>query len=399
MELIKPALEGGAPVRSTPLPYARQCLGEEEIAAVADTLRSDWITTGPRVTEFESAVSGYCGARHTVAVTSCTAALHLALNALGVGPGHEVITTSLTFAATPLAAVYNGATPVFADIDPATLNLDPGDIEHRITPRTRAIAPVHYAGRPCDMDPILDIARRHGLSVVEDAAHAIGASYKGRPVGGLSDIACFSFHAVKNMTTAEGGAAVTNSEDLASTMRTRRFFGVARDAWSRAASEKPWEYDVSELGFKYNITDIQAALGLVQLKKLDAFLARRREIAAAYDGAFSGMDQLILCGETPHFVSARHLYVIRIRPEALRVDRDRLLSALRAENIAANVHYKPAHLHTFFRGAFNTGPGMLPECERAGDTLITLPLFPAMTDGDVRDVITAVHRLCAWYAA
>ena len=399
MELNRPALEGGSPVRDTPLPYARQCLGEEEIQAVAQTLRSDWITSGPRVTEFESAVSAYCGARHTVAVTSCTAALHLALNALGIGPGHEVITTALTFAATPLAAVYNGAAPVFADIDPGTLNLDPGGIEHRITPRTRAIAPVHYAGRPCDMDPILDIARRHGLAVVEDAAHAIGATYKGRPVGVLSDIACFSFHAVKNMTTAEGGAAVTNSEALARTMRARRFFGVPRDAWSRASSDKPWEYDVSELGFKYNVTDIQAALGLVQLKKLDAFLARRREIVSLYDREFRGMDQLILCRETPQSQSAHHLYVIRVRPEGFRVDRDRLLAALRAENIAANVHYKPAHLHTYFRQAFGTGPGMLPECERAGASLITLPLFPAMTDDDVRSVIAAVRKICAWYAA
>lgn len=399
MELGKPAIEGGAPVRSTTLPYARQWLGEDEIAAVTDTLRSDWITTGPRAGAFEDAISDYCGARHSIAVTSCTAALHLALNALGVGPGHEVITTSMTFAATPLAAVYNGAKPVFADIDPLTLNIHPQAIEELITPRTRAIAPVHYAGCPCDMDPILSIARKHGLSVIEDAAHAIGAVYKGRAIGTLSDIACFSFHAVKNMTTAEGGAAVTNREDLARTMRTRRFFGVARDAWSRASSDKPWEYDVSELGFKYNITDIQAALGLVQIKKLDAFLQRRKQIAAAYDAVFSSMEQLCLCRVPSDTQSAHHLYVIRIRPECFRVDRDALLAALRAENIAANVHYKPVHLHSYFMNTYQTGPGTLAECERAGRTLITLPLFPAMSDSDVQDVIGAVQKLCAWYAA
>jgi dTDP-4-amino-4,6-dideoxygalactose transaminase len=399
VELSKPAIEGGSPVRATTLPYARQWLGEEEIAAVTETLRSDWITTGPRVVAFESAVTDYCGARHTVAVTSCTAALHLALNALGVGPGHEVITTSLTFSATPLAAVYNGATPVFADIDPVTLNINPDCIEEHITPRTRAIAPVHYAGCPCDMDPILALARKHGLAVVEDAAHAIGAVYRGRPIGTLSDITCFSFHAVKNMTTAEGGAAVTDREDLARTMRTRRFFGVARDAWSRASSDKPWEYDVSELGFKYNITDIQAALGLVQIKKLDAFLERRKQIAAAYDAAFSGMEQLTLC-RVPHETdSAHHLYVVRIRPGFFRVDRDGLLAALRSENIAANVHYKPVHLHSYFMNTYQTKPGSLPECEQAGNTLITLPLFPAMSHSDVQDVIQAVQKLCSWYAA
>lgn len=399
MELNRPAIEGGKPVRANTLPYARQSLDDGDLDAVAGALKSGWITSGPRVEEFEKAVALKAGAPQAVAVTSCTAALQLALNALGIGPGHEVITTPLTFAATPLSAIYNGAMPVLVDIDERDLNINPDLIEERITSRTRAIMPVHYGGAPVGMDKILDIAQRHGLMVVEDAAHAIGAKYNGRPIGVHGHAVCFSFHAVKNITTAEGGAIATADADLSGRLRSRRFFGIPADAWQRAASPKPWEYDVFELGFKCNMTDIQAALGISQLKRLDSFLTRRREIVGRYDLEFSQMEELILNETMPGAESAHHLYVVRIRPERFKVGRDSLLAALRAEGINANIHYKPVHMHTFFIRHLGDLRGRFPVCERAAETLITLPLFPAMTDGDVSDVITAVKKLVEWYRA
>lgn len=397
MNLNKPAIEGGSPVRDTPLPYATQWLGDEEWCAIEDVLRSGWLTTGPKTEEFEAALSAYAGAPHAVAVTSCTAALQLALNALGIGPGGEVITTSLTFAATVFSILYNGAAPVLADIDPDTLNIDPADIERRITPRTRAILPMHYGGDPCDMAAIVDIAKRNNLAVVSDAAHAIGARYAGEPVARFGNAACFSFHAVKNMTTIEGGAILCADADLAGKLRARRFFGIANDAWQRAASDKPWEYDVSSIGFKCNITDFQSAMGIVQLKKLDSFLKRRREIVNKYNEAFSKIDGVLLKKDTPGGVSANHLYVIRIEPERFRVDRDRILAALRAEGIIANIHYKPIHLHTYFMKQLGTKRGMLPHCEAAADALITLPLFPAMTDADAESVVSALQKILDFY--
>ena len=397
MELNKPAIDGGIPIRDTPLPYARHWLEEREIQAALDVLRSGWITSGPKVQEFEKALCEYTGAAHAVAVNSCTSALHLALNVLEIGPGHEVITTSLTFAATVFAILHNGARPVFADIDENTLNLSPESVEKMITPRTRAILPVHYGGCPCDMDALNRIAHDNGLSVVADAAHAIGAKYQSRHASDFADLSCLSFHAVKNMTTAEGGAVLSNQADLAARLRARRFFGIVSDAWARAATSKPWEYDVSDNGFKCNMTDIQASIGLVQLEKLDGFTARRREIVETYNEAFNDIDSLILTQQTPDADSAHHLYVIRIRPEMLTVDRDHLLAALRAEGITANLHYKPVHLHTYFMKELGTGPGLLPACEAAANTLITLPLFPAMTDRDTQDVIEAVKKLTAWF--
>lgn len=397
MGLKLPAIEGGAPVREKALPYARQSLGDEELVAIKQALDSGWITTGPKVAEFEKGIAKRTGARHAVAVTSCTAALHLALSALGIGPGDEVVTTPLTFAATALAIMYAGAKPVLADIDDKTLNINPLEIEKKITPRTKALLPVHYGGNPCDMDAIMGIAKPRGLLVVEDAAHAIGATYKGREIGVFGNATCFSFHAVKNMTTAEGGAVTVADEGLAANLVAGRFFGITSDAWQRAASEKPWEYDVSEYGFKYNLTDIQAAMGLVQLGKLDSFLARRKEITEMYDKEFSALGELSLIENTTGAESARHLYVIRIRPERFKAGRDRLLAALRAEGISANVHYKPIHLHSFFAGKLDVNPGDFPVCEKAAEEIITLPLFPDMTDGDAGSVVEAVKKLVDYY--
>jgi dTDP-4-amino-4,6-dideoxygalactose transaminase len=397
MELRKPAIEGGEPVRKEMLPYARHLIEDDDIEAVVQTLKSGWITGGPKIEEFENEIAKKSGAEYVVAVNSCTAALHIVVNALGIAEGHEVILPSLTFAASALAVVYNRAVPVFVDIDEDTLTLSPDMIEDKINMRTRAIMPVHYGGATADMDAISDIAARHSLAIVEDAAHAIGASYKGRPVGTLSNAACFSFHAVKNMTTIEGGAIATSDPDLAELSRCKRFFGIAQDAWRRSASPRPWEYDVSELGFKCNLSDIQAVIGISQVKKLDSFISRRRKIVDFYNCEFSKSEELVLTKTVEGAESAHHLYVIRIRPECFRVGRDHLLSALRAEGINANLHYKPVHLHSFFMRRYGTYPGMLPVTERAADALITLPLFPAMTDDDAQSVVDAVMKLVAYY--
>jgi len=397
MGLNKPAIEGGEPIRKDSLPYARHWLDESDIESVIETLRSGWITGGPKIGEFENEISKKIGASFVIAVNSCTAAMSLVVNALGIGVGHEVIVPSLTFAATPLSVIYNGAVPVFADIDPRTLTLDPSKIEEKINMRTRAIMPVHYGGTPADMDAINEIASRHSLAVIEDAAHAIGAYYKGKPVGKLSAAACFSFHAVKNMTSIEGGAVATDDPSLADAARTKRFFGIAQDAWRRSNSPKPWEYDVSELGFKYNMSDIQAVIGISQLRKLDSFIVRRKEIVAYYDRELSSAGRFILTEYAEGADSAHHLYVIRIKPECFRVGRDHLLAALRAEGINANLHYKPAHLHSFFMRRYGAGPGMLSETELAGETLITLPLFPAMSDADAESVVEALKKLSDYY--
>lgn len=386
------AIDGAPPVRSTFLPYARHLIDEDDIQAVADALRSDWITSGPRVGRFEEAIAQYVDAPHAIAVNSCTAALHLSLVALGVGEGDEVILPAETFVASANAVLYAGATPVFADIDPRTWNLDPQAVADKLTPKTRAIIPVDYAGLPCDLAEL----GAFGLPLVTDAAHSLGASYQDKKIGAVADLTCFSFHAVKNLTTAEGGMITTANPEWADKLKSLRSHGIGRDAWKRFGSGGGWFFTMDELGFKVNLTDMAAALGMSQLKKYDQRQSRRQEIAKRYAELLSGRDDLHLQHLPTDRVSGWHLYVIQLADGAHRVGRDQILEALRAENIGVNVHFIPAHLHPFYQQQ-GWKRGDLPTTEHHFDHCLTLPLFPAMTDQDVDDVVTALEKVLGAY--
>ena len=385
------AIHGGVPVRDKLLPYGRQAIGEEDIQAVVEVLRGDWLTTGPKVPEFEQAFAEYVGARHAVSFSSGTAALHGAAFAAGLEPGKEAITTPLTFAATANCVLYTGATPVFADVSPQTLNLDPGAVEQRISSRTRALLPVDYAGQPAELGAFLELAEKHGLVVIEDACHALGASYRKQRVGGIAHMTVFSFHPVKHLTTGEGGMVTTNDASLAEVLRRFRNHGISSDARSRHAAGQ-WFYEMVSLGFNYRLTDIACALGLQQIKTLDTNLSRRRAIAAAYGAAFSGLP-LILPARTENTVPAWHLYPVRLELERLSGTRDEVFAALRAENIGVNVHYIPVHIHPYYRERLGYRAGDFPYAERAYEQLISLPMFHSMTDQDVDDVIRAVRKV------
>lgn len=393
----KLAIHGGKPVRDTLLPYGRQAIDEEDIAAVVAVLRSDWITTGPKIEEFEQAVATRVGARYAVAFSSGTAALHGAVFAADLKPGDEAITTPLTFAATANCVLYQGATPVFADVCPDTLTIDPREIEKRITPRTKAILPVDYAGHPADLDAIREIADRHGLVVIEDAAHALGALYGGRSVGTLNEMTMFSFHPVKHITTGEGGIITTNDERLAQRLRIFRNHGINSDARVRQA-QGGWFYEMIALGYNYRLTDIGCALGLSQMRKLEANLSRRREIAAKYTRAFSQMPGIIPPTVRANCEPAWHLYPIQVQSEKFKVKRAEVFRALRAENIGVNVHYIPVHLHPYYRERFGYRGGEYPVAEAAYESLISLPMFHAMTERDVDEVITAVTKVVEAFA-
>jgi UDP-4-amino-4,6-dideoxy-N-acetyl-beta-L-altrosamine transaminase len=380
------------PVREQFLPFALPSIGEEEIAEVVDSLRSGWITTGPKVKRFESEFAAYVGARHAVAVNSCTAALHIALAALGIGPGDEVITSPLTFCSTANVVLHLGGTPIFADIG-EDYNVDPSEIERRITGRTKAIIPVHYSGQPCRMDEILSCARNHGLRVIEDAAHAVGSKYRGRMMGTIGDVTAFSFYAIKNMTTAEGGMITTGDEELAEKMRLLSLHGISKDAWKRYTSEGSWYYEVTYAGFKCNMTDIQAALGIHQLAKLEHFLEVRRKYVAMYNAAFGEMPEIHTPVVRPDVRHAWHLYVIGLDLERLTINRAQFIEALRAEKIGTSVHFIPVHLHPYYRQTFGYRPGDFPNAERAYERIVSLPLYPNMSEEDVRDVIAAVTRI------
>ncbi len=375
------------------VPFYRPDIGEDEIAAVVDTLRSGWLTVGPKTQEFEQAFAQAVGASCAVAVSSCTAALHLALNALDLQPGDEVITSTLTFTATGATIVHAGARPVLVDCTPDTLNLDPSDVARKLTPRTRAIVPVHYAGHAAPMDEVLEIARAHRLTVVEDAAHAIPASYRGRRIGTIGDITAFSFYATKNLTTGEGGMLTTADAALADRLRMRRLHGMSQDAWRRYSAEGSWRYDVSYPGFKYNMTDIGAALGLVQLRRLPALHRRRQQIAALYTQLLRDVPQLELPTTRPEVEHAWHLYVVRLRPEQLRIHRDALIELLKAESIGTQVHFIPLHLHSYYRDAFGCRAEDFPVASRAAETILSLPLFTIMSDDDVDYVAATLRRL------
>ena len=391
------AINGGSPVRATFLPYGRQSITESDIQAVVEVLRSDWLTTGPKVGEFEEAFATRVGACHAVTFSSGTAALHGAAFAAGLKPGDEAITTPLTFAATANCVLYQGATPVFADVTRDTLNLDPGQVEPRISSRTRAILPVDYSGHPADLDAILALARDRGIVVIEDACHALGAEYHHKTVGSFVDMTVFSFHPVKHVTTGEGGMVTTNNPALAESLRRFRNHGISSEARDRQKAGQ-WHYEMVLLGFNYRLTDVACALGIEQLKRLDENLTRRREIAQRYSAAFQNVPGVVVPAVREDANPAWHLYPIRLDSAKLTADRAQVFRALRAENIGVNVHYIPVHLHPYYRDHFGFRGGEFPVAEDAYDRLISLPMFHGMTDQDVRDVIAAVSKVCEAYA-
>jgi perosamine synthetase len=390
------AIEGGDPVRKELLPYGRQAVDEADVRAVVEVLRSDWLTTGPAVDAFEQAFAETAGAKHAVAVSSGTAALHAAVFAAGIGPDDEVIVPPMTFVATANAVVFQGGTPVFADVDRGTLLLDPDRVEASIGPRTRAVLAVDYAGQPCDYDRLRDLADARGLVFITDACHALGGSHRGRPVGSLVTLNAFSFHPVKHITTGEGGMVTTDDGRLAERMRRFRSHGIASD-FRRREQQGSWAYEMTELGWNYRLTDLQSVLGLSQLRKLPEWVRRRREIAARYDDALACLDGVSPLAVRDGARHAYHLYVVRLDLDALSVGRGEVFAALREEGIGVNVHYIPVHLHPFYRERFGTGPGLCPVAEAAYESLLSLPLFPAMTDGDVADVIEAVDKVIGAY--
>jgi dTDP-4-amino-4,6-dideoxygalactose transaminase len=381
-------------MRDTFLPFARPSLGEDEISEVADTLRSGWITTGPKVEKFTAAFADYVGGRFAVPVSSATAGLHVALMALDVGPGDEVITTPMTFVATLNTIVHCGAVPVLADIDASTLNIRVEEVERKITARTKAIVPVHYVGQPVDLDPILGLAASRGLAVLEDAAHAVGAEYKGRRIGSFPTTSVFSFHPNKNMTTGEGGMVVTEEESVFEKASLLKFHGMDKESWKRFAKTGSPRYDVAIPGYKYNMMDIQAALGLHQLPRLDGFLAERERLASRYDAALSATVGLILPQRVPYPVRhAWHLYTPLVDVDRLTIDRDRFMEELKARNIGTGLHYTAAHEFSYYADRFGWRPEDFPEAHFVSERIVSLPLFPGLTDSDQNDVVEAIREV------
>ena len=392
------AIDGGSPVRSTLLPYGRQSVEEADIQAVVEVLRSDWLTTGPKIAEFEEAFAAYVGASHAISFSSGTAALHAAAFTADLKAGDQAITTPLTFAATGNCILYQGATPVFADVSPDTLNLNPEKFAERITPKTRAVFPVDYAGHPADLTAILEIARKHGLIVIEDACHALGAEHKGVRVGSIADMTVFSFHPVKHITTGEGGMVTTNNPHFAETLRRFRNHGISSDARQRHSAGQ-WYYEMVLLGFNYRLPDIVCALGLQQLKRLESNLARRRAVANRYTAVFRDMLGIVPPAVRSEVNPAWHLYPIRLDLKTFVVDRAQIFRALRAENIGVNVHYIPVHWHPYYRERFGYKGGEFRVAEDAYAQLISLPMFHGMSNQDVEDVILAVRKVLRHYAS
>ena len=373
------------------LPYGRQSIDETDIEGVVAALKSDWLTTGPKVDAFEEKFVELLGVDHAVAVSSGTAALHCAMHALGIGPGDEVIVPPLTFAATANCVVFQGGVPVFADVDPKTLLLDPVQVDRKISRKTKAIIAVDYAGQPCDYDALDSIAKSKNIPIVADACHSLGAQYKDRTVGTLADISVFSFHPVKHITTGEGGMVVTANSEWAQRIRRFRNHGISSD-FKQRAHEGSWFYEMVELGFNYRLTDFQSALGISQLGKLSGFVRKRQAIADIYNQAFAsvqGVSPLAVRSDVAH---AYHLYVTRIASETLGITREALFAALRAEGIGVNVHYIPVHLHPYYRQKFGTGRGLCPVAEEAYERILSLPVFPSMAVGEVDRVVSAVMK-------
>jgi dTDP-4-amino-4,6-dideoxygalactose transaminase len=391
------AVDGGVPVRDTFLPYNQPTIEADDERAVLEALRSGWITTGPRTKAFERALAGYTGAAHCVAVNSCTAALHLALEAVGVGPGHEVITSPITFASTANVIVHRGARPVFVDVEPDTLNLDIEALGPAMTPRTRAVIPVDFAGQPCELDAIAAVAHRHGAAVIEDAAHAIGADFRGRRIGSVADMTAFSFYATKNITSGEGGALTTDRADWAERIQVMALHGISRDAWKRYSAEGYKHWDIIAPGYKYNMFDIQGALALSQLGKIETFYERRVALKARLDAGLRDLPELAFPAERPDRRHAYHLYPVIVRTEVLTTDRDTIMNAIQAENIGIGIHFRAVHLHPFYTETYGFRRGMFPRAEYYSDRTISLPLYPRMTDADADAVVAAVRKVITRY--
>ena len=391
------AINGGPSIRQTKLYYGRQWITEEDAKAVKDTMLSDYITCGPKVDAAEKRLCEYTGARHAVVVSNGTAALHAACAAAGVGEGDEVITTPLTFMASANAALYVGARPVFADIDEKTYNIDPASIEAHVTDKTKAVIAVDYTGQAVDLDAIRDICTRHHLTLIEDAAHSIGTSYNGKKIGSVADITCFSFHPVKTVTAGEGGAVLTNDDDLYHRIALFRGHGIERDAaLMEETPEGIWVYEQQMLGYNYRMTDFQAALLISQMNRLDAFSARRKEIVKRYDEAFKDMPELTLQQEIASSDTTRHLYVIQLNLEKLSCTRAEFFNAMSAENVQCQVHYIPVYYSPYYK-SLGYQKGLCPKAERLYERIMSIPLYPKMSDEDVEDVIKAVRKVTAAY--
>lgn len=395
----KPAIEGGKPVREKAIHYGHQYIDDADIQAVVEVLKSDYLTCGPKIEELEQKLCALTGAKYAVVCANGTAALHIAALSAGVGEGDEVITTPITFAASANCALYCGARPVFADIDPATYNIDPEKVEALITSKTKAVVAVDYTGQSAALDPLREICKKHDLILIEDGAHVIGTKYKGKPNGSISDMTTFSFHPVKTVTGGEGGAVLTNDEALYEKLLLYRAHGITRkEELMEHVSDGPWYYEQIALGYNYRMTDMQAALIISQLDKLPQFSRRRKEIVKRYDQAFSENPALFVQREIPESDTTRHLYILRLVPERLKIDRKQFFAALAAENVCCNVHYIPTYYFPYYE-KLGYRRGLCPNAEKLYEELITLPLYYGMSDEDVESVIEAVLKIAAYYAA
>jgi dTDP-4-amino-4,6-dideoxygalactose transaminase len=383
---------------SIQIPFHRADLGEEEVQAVSDVIRSGWLTMGARTFEFERQFAHYIGASHAIAVSSCTAALHLALEAIGIRRDDEVLVPTTTFTATAEVVTYLGARPVLVDVDPDTLNANPLDMRRKITSRTKAIIPVHFAGNPCDMEEILALAAQHDLHVIEDAAHSLPATYKGKRIGTISELTAFSFYATKTLTTGEGGMITTENQEYANRLQVMRLHGIARDAWKRYSSEGSWFYEVLETGFKYNFTDLQAALGIVQLAKCDAMNLARQRIAECYTRAFQSIEALQVPSISSDRESSWHLYVLRLHLDQLRIDRNRFIRELAERGVSTSVHFIPLHLQPVYQRHYQYKPGDFPVAEREYQRSLSLPIYPAMREEEIEQVIWAVSDVISTWS-
>ena len=390
------AINGGKPTRSTFIPYGKQCIDQEDIDSVIKVLKSDYLTCGPEIEEFEKTLADYLGVKYVVAVSSGTAALHAACFAAELKDGDEAITSPITFAATSNSILYMGAKPVFCDIDRLTYNISYNDIKNKINSKTKAILPVDFAGHASDLDEILEISKKHNLVVIEDAAHALGAEYKGRKVGSVSDMTIFSFHPVKHIATGEGGAIATNNQKYYEKIKEFRSHGITRDRMKILKDYGPWYYEMQSLGFNYRMTDIQAALGISQMTKLSRFLKRRNEIADIYEKELSKIEGVIVPYKKDYVYSPWHIYVIQIETEKYSVDRKTIFEALIAENIGVNVHYLPVYLHPYYK-KMGYKEGLCPIAEKLYQRIITLPLFYSMTEEDTKSVIQALKKVLSYY--
>lgn len=394
---MKIALNGGEPVRKEFLPFSRPDIDNIEIEEVIDTLKSGWITTGPKTKRFEEKFAEYIGVKHSIAVSSCTAGLHLALDAIGIRPQDEIITTPYTFCATANVIEEMGAVPIFVDIEKDTFNIDPSKIEEKITPKTKAIIPVHFGGHPAEMDEIMEIARKHGLLVIEDAAHATESWYKDHKIGTIADITVFSFYATKNLCTSEGGMITTRVDEYAERMRVMSLHGISKDAWKRYGKEGSWYYEVVDCGYKYNFTDIQAALGLHQLDKLEINNLKRKSVITKYNELFSTLEECIIPVTRDNVKNAYHLYPLRIDFSKLDCDRKEFISAMAQENIGASVHFIPLHIQPFYKNKYNFEKEDYPIAYEEYMKEVSLPLFPGMTENDINDVYLSVEKIIKFF--